>query len=233
MLVAVIAGVVGCGGHSARSRPAGSGGGEHRSVTIAPQPATRTVDKAIARRPDAALRRRGASLNLTSALPGSVRRACATAAAKTGTLVYCPPLVPMGRTVVTGVDGITTSRDFQSGFVANFLSPSVSPSRATPGHWTIAEGDPYALRTLLRPLDYDPRQSPTTRRPLQTAGIPATLWLMPPFGVFHGIYGGHAVVAWRCADREYQVSMHGHSNTQRTILIATALADEMAPTCQR
>ena len=192
-----------------------------------------TSGEVITRKPPPTLLRHAATLNLTTALPRSVKRACATAAAKSHAAVYCPPLVPTGRALVDGVDGITTSRDFRSGFVANFQSPSVRPSRSAPGHWTIAEGDPQALRVLLHPPDYDPRQGPTTQRPLRIGRIPATLWLMPSFRIFHSIYGGHAVITWRCSGREYHVSMHGHSNTQRTILIATALADELPPTCRR
>lgn len=194
-----------------------------------PQP-TSTV---IVRKPDESLRRRGTPLNLTSALPRSVRRACATAAAKSSGIVYCPPLVPTGATLVEGVNGIIRSRDFRAGFVANFLSRSVRPSRSTPGHWTLAEGKPQTLRTLLHPTDYDPRDGSITRRQLAIADTSATLWLMPSFRVFHGIYGGHAVVTWQCAGREYQVSMHGHNNTHRAILMATALADELPAPCRR
>ncbi len=192
-----------------------------------------TTGDVVIRKPAQGLRRRAAPLNLTSELPRSVQRACATAAAKSRAVVYCPPLVPTGQTLIAGVNGITRSRDFRSGFVANFDSRSVRSSRADPGHWTIAEGDPKALRGLLHPRDYDPQQAATKRQPLRIGRTSATLWLMPSFRIFHGIYGGHAVVTWQCAGREYHVSMHGHSNTQRAILVATALADEQPATCRR
>ena len=203
---------------------------------IAPEtgtPQSQSAGNVILRKPAEALRRRGAPLNLTSALPRSVKRACETAAAKSQAVVYCPPLVPTGRTLVDGVDGILRSRDFRAGFVANFESHSVQPSRSAPGHWTLAEGEPETLRPLLHPPDYDPRDGSITRRPLRIDRTSATLWLMPPFRVFHGIYGGHAFVTWQCAGREYQVSMHGHNNAQRTIIIATSLADELPVTCRR
>jgi hypothetical protein len=185
------------------------------------------------RKPAEGLLRRAAPLNLTSELPRSVKRACATAAAKSRAVVYCPPLVPTGQTLVAGVNGITRSRDFRSGFVANFESRSVKSSRSDPGHWTIAEGDRQALRVLLHPPDYDPRQATTKQQPLRIGRTSARLWIMPSFRIFHGIYGGHAVVTWQCAGREYHVSMHGQSNTQRAILVATALADEQPATCRR
>jgi len=206
-----------------------------RSTTsIAPATGTpQSAGNVIARKPAQALRRRGAPLNLTSALPRSVKGACATAAAKSQAVVYCPPLVPTGRTLVNGVNGILRSRDFRAGFVANFTSHSVQPSRSEPGHWTLAEGEPETLRTLLYPPSYNSRDGSITQRQIRIDRTSATLWLMPPFGVFHGIYGGHAVVTWRCAGREYQVSMHGHNNAQRTVLIATSLADELPVTCRR
>ncbi len=148
---------------------------------------SKRTGKVIARKPDESLRRRGTPLNLTSALPRSVRRACATAAAKSSGVVYCPPLVPAGATLVEGVNGIIRSRDFRAGFVANFVSRSVRPSRSAPGHWTLAEGEPRALRTLLHPTDYDPRDGSITSRQLAIADTSATLWLMPTFRVFHGI----------------------------------------------
>jgi len=189
--------------------------------------------KVISRRPTPELRRRGAQLSLTSGVPRSVRRACATAAAKSRAVVYCPPLVPTGRTLVDGVDGALRSRDFRSGFVANFQSHSVKVTRSAPGHWSIAEGDPQTLRRLLHPPDYDPREGSIKQRPLRIGHTSATLWLMPSFRIVHGIYGGHAVISWQCAGREYQVSMHGHTNSARTVLIATALADELPATCRR
>lgn len=189
--------------------------------------------KVISRTPDPALRHRGSALSLTSRVPRSVTRACATAAAKSQDVVSCPPLVPSGATLAQGVYGIVRSRDFTSGFVANFQSRSVKVTRAAPGHWTLAEGDSQALRALLHPPGYDPRQGSMTRRPLRIGQIAATLWLTPSLRIFRSIYGGHAVITWKRAGREYQVSMHGHANRTRTILIATALSDELAATCRR
>jgi hypothetical protein len=109
----------------------------------------------------------------------------------------------------------------------------VRPSHSAPGHWTIAEGAPEALRALLHPPGYDPGRGPITQRRLRIEHTSATLWSMPSFRSFHGIYGGHEVIVWQCAGREYQVSMHGQRNRERVLLIATALIDELPPICRR
>jgi hypothetical protein len=222
---AVCVGVAGCG--------ARAGGPTTAATATSVRPPIATTGQVISRRPSAELRRRGAALSLTSARPRAVTRACATAAAKSRTVVYCPPLVPTGRTLLVGVDGALRSRDFRSGFVANFQSDSVRPSGSAPGHWTIAEGDPRTLRSLLYPPNYDPRAGSIEHRPLRIGGTSATLWLMPSFRTFHGIYGGHTAVSWQCEGREYHVSMHGHTNRARAVLIATALADALPTACRR
>jgi hypothetical protein len=221
LLIAVLA-AAGCGSGQSTARP---------TVTIDPPGPPKSPGRVVLRTPDRDLRRRGRSLELTSVLPRSVRRACAKAADRSREVVYCPPLVPIGAALVAGVDGVLRSRDFRRGFVANFLSRSVRPSRSAPGHWTLAEGDLKALRGLLHPRDYDPHEGAIRRRSLRIDHAWATLRLMPSFRIFHGIYGGHAVVSWACAGREYQLSMHGHGNAGRAILMATALARELPRRC--
>ena len=186
-LAALIVGVAGCGGRAAHPQTTVTGNGAQRSGTATLPPATATA--VILRRPTTELRRRGAQLSLTSSVPRSVRRSCARAAAESRTVIYCPPLVPTGRTLIAGVDGVLRSRDFRSGFVTNFQSQSVKVTRSAPGHWTIAEGDPLALRGLLHPPDYDSHAGSIRQRPLRIGHTSATLWLMPAFGIFHGVYG--------------------------------------------
>lgn len=225
-LVALV--VIGCGDWTPQPRTTST-----TNVTTSPAPrGTRDAGSVVLRPPPRAVTRVARILNLTTALSPAVLRVCTASATKTATTTYCPPLVPSGPVHVEGLDGITTSRDFQTGFVANFDSRSVKPSRSAPGHWIIAEGNPQALRTLLHPANYNPREGRTTKRALTIAGIRATLWSMPSFRIFHSIFGGHTVITWRCAGREFHASMHGHSNTRRTILLATGLAYEMPRSCR-
>jgi hypothetical protein len=145
--------------------------------------------------------------------------------------VYCPPVVPAGRTISDGTTGVMT-QDFASGFFSNFESSSIRPTRTTPGHWSVAEGEPAALRRLLKPATAQGEKPPRIRHTkIRVAGRSATLWLMPSFRVFHGVYGGHVVLAWRCGARAYQASAHGHRNRGVVRLIAEGLIEEMRRGC--
>lgn len=201
----------------------------HKSGSTQPAATRREpVGAVVLRRPRDDLVSLARRVGLTPVVGRTVHRACAKAARRTGRRVYCPPVAPKGRTTSDGTTGIvtstSTSADFRAGFIANFESPSARPSRAGPGHWSIAAGSQAALLVLLRP---PAAESYGTVQEIVLDGVAVQVWRMPPFSELHGVYGGHIVIAWKCDGVGYQVSMHGHRNLRRAEVLARALIEEI------
>jgi hypothetical protein len=215
--------MVGCG--------ATHGGPDSRATTPPPGSSGVRHGRSVLHRPSRQKTRAGATLGLGPTTQPAIRRACRKAAKAAAATVYCPPLTPLGPAQVLGVNGLRRARDFRDGLILNFASRSVNSS-TQPGHWSYAQGRPAALVLLLRSADHDPPIAAPVMSDTAIGDVPVTVDLMPSFRVFHGVYGGHVVVAWTCRGTAYQLSMHGHGNRARTLAMADAVIAEMLP-CRR
>jgi hypothetical protein len=169
-----------------------------------------------------ALLARATRAGLVASRPKSLRDACAHVAARTVFKVLCPALIPPGALYVNFAEGILRSSDLSEGYLISFASPAIRPDRSTPGHWTLSGGSANAMIVLLQTHGGPGAPEPTTQR-IEINGVHATLFRVPAFDVFHGMYGGHVVIQWQDGSTTMQVSAHGESNEWFTMLLATML----------
>jgi hypothetical protein len=170
---------------------------------------------------------------LTTAPSPTIARACRRARARTtARTVACPPVVPVGRTVVELPPGPYDDAAPDSYLLA-FRSPALgrppsSPARSAGGRWTVTAGPPALVDRIVgahRSTDgFTPRHAPARRTTI--AGVPALEYRMarsPLGGYFHG----DVVLAWRDAGVGYLVSARDPRNAPRARAIAAGLVRRM------
>lgn len=166
---------------------------------------------------------------LTQDVPRVVRNDCRRAARKMSSgAVYCPPLVPRGRTrsqnrssrgrVSIDARGESYTLNFLSSEASGFDRSQPSGARRHVGHWLIAaQESPGRLA-----------KGPGTRvlERTEIAGVPVT-FVARRWVAYH-LDAGHTLAIWPFAGRTYEVSLHGFESHRALRLMARALVEEMS-----
>jgi hypothetical protein len=169
-------------------------------------------------------------LQLKTALPPAVLDGCRKVARSYRGRVFCPPLVPSGRTSAEFVGSWTggSARSRRASYVLDFNSPSLQrifgrPVDANGGHWVVEAGTDPALSNHWG--GYIPRGEWRGRIALRRttlAGVPVRIYTLAEKNL-ELYFAGHVAVVWRHAGVVNAVSMHGHANRPRTLAMARAL----------
>ena len=169
------------------------------------------------------------SLGLTRAVPRPIVADCMTLAVRahrrgSSRPVYCLPLVPKAGWIrIEAAGGLNGYRNVAEAIVMSARSARAPPPIGRPvptAHWTFAEGEPNAVIGQYLPVDSGRRVAHT-----RLEGRPVRLYRMPKG---FGLYSGHIVIEWRQRKVAFQVSMHGHENLERVVLMARALMRQVA-----
>jgi hypothetical protein len=173
--------------------------------------------------PGAALAERARRLALTRDVPSTLRGACTELGRRlrregSARAVLCPSLVPAGPLRVAFAGPLTGVRPGRPGrsYMIDVHSPQL-PDQRSGGHWLVASGTRSGLR-LAGLVDL----APTAVRTLRLAGVFAVVREMPPYPR-GGVNGGHVLVEWHLGANTHLVSVHGHRNRERALLMAEAM----------
>lgn len=225
VLLPVAIGVTACGGSGAVTGATRTGATRPSATTSI---TTTQPTRAWRAHPavQAQLRQQAREHQLVARRPANLRRLCGLLPPRWP--ARCPAVVPQGKIYRLDHGGILRSKDFSRGYLVIAESRSIRPPGLNaPGHWTYAVGAPAALKQL-----FDGNRGSAPARQIGTmtlAGhLRAEVYQFPPFGKFHGSYGGHAAVIWKEGNTAFQVTAHGASNLTVAKLIARGLASKAA-----
>jgi len=92
------------------------------------------------------------------------------------------------------------------------------------GHWLFGSG---RRSSALEDALFGP--SARSKRATTVAGVPATIWLVPPRSRGGaGVNVGHVVVTWSQGGRFHWTSVHDHRNARRARLLAEVIMRRVA-----
>lgn len=165
---------------------------------------------------------------LTPHVPAVVTEDCRRAAIEmNSSVVYCPPLVPIGPTTSQnrssrGKVSVTASGD---AYLLNFVSDSIAgidpqqerSFRTHLGHWLVSAESParLAFRRLTSGYGVDAVEH---RR---LVGVPVAI--VERRANVQAIDSGHVTVAWKLGNRALAVSVHGFEHRTQAVKMAQAL----------
>lgn len=165
---------------------------------------------------------------LTTDVPPVVRHDCELAAARMDSgVLFCPPLVPRGKTTSqnrssrgrfsTGASGDAYDLNFVADIAGGFDPSQPSGFRDHIGHWRVAVVDRRAELVA----------GPGTRVIAHStvSGVPLTV--VERRWVAYNLDAGHVLALWPFAGRTFVISLHGFENRDALLDMARASIAQM------